>query len=242
MTGVIRKTVEFFLSLEAATWLISLLLLLFLAGAFSMPLKEEFGGINSGALLPWLWGNPPGLTWWLWASIAVLLLLAVNTAFCGVDSLVRKRRGRPWLAVLSPQVIHLGFMFMLLAHLVSSAWSGKGAVVAAEGMSIALPDELALRIGSIEIKQGPQGYPLDWRAEVEFYLGREKVKGDYLAPNRPAFYRGFGVYLKDVRLSPVRSALIEVTREPGAPWALVGGVLYTAGTVLLMGLKIAREK
>jgi hypothetical protein len=109
-------------------------------------------------------------------------------------------------------------------------------------MVVSIPDELEFRVKSIDLRLSPEGFPLDWRADLEFYSEGEKVKEDYLAPNRPSFYKGFGVYLKNVRPLPVKAALIEVNREPGALWALVGGVLFTVGTVLLVGLKIARER
>jgi hypothetical protein len=242
MKGILKKILAPFLSLRTAIWLLLIQLLLLLYGAFAMPAQEEFEAINSAALFSWLEKTPPAVTWWLWASVLVLALLALNTLACSIESVMRKRRGRQWLMVVSPQVIHLGFMFMLLAHLLSSAWAAKGVVGASEGMVIALPGEVELKVGAIDMKLSPNGFPLDWRADVEFYSGGKKAKEDFLAPNRPSFYGGFGVYLKNVRLFPVRAALIEVNREPGAVWALVGGVLFTVGTVLLVGLKVMRER
>jgi hypothetical protein len=52
---------------------------------------------------------------------------------------------------------------------------------------------------------------------------------------------GIGVYIKTVKMSPFPVAMIEVSREPGAPWALAGSVLFLAGMVSLLAFKITRE-
>jgi cytochrome c biogenesis protein ResB len=181
-------------------------------------------------------------TWWLWASIAVLALMAVNTVFCSLDSIVRKRQNRHWLLVISPQIIHVGFMLMLAAHLLSSIGATKGAVIVREGAIINLTETSVLRIKSLKLKTSPQGYPTDWRANIEYIAGNLGAKPDYLAPNRPSFYQGFGIYLKEIRPFPVMTAIIEINREPGAPWALAGGILFTIGTIALVVQKIRREK
>jgi len=36
--------------------------------------------------------------------------------------------------------------------------------------------------------------------------------------------------------------MIEVSKEPGAPWALGGSVMFIAGMIALLVLKIAREE
>jgi cytochrome c biogenesis protein ResB len=36
--------------------------------------------------------------------------------------------------------------------------------------------------------------------------------------------------------------MIEVSKEPGAPWALVGGILFMLGMVTLLFLKIRQEE
>jgi len=45
-----------------------------------------------------------------------------------------------------------------------------------------------------------------------------------------------------VKVAPFPVAMIEVSREPGAPWALAGGILFIAGMVTLLFLKIRQEE
>lgn len=62
-----------------------------------------------------------------------------------------------------------------------------------------------------------------------------------IRPNSPSFQDGFGIYIKTVQSEPFPAALIEVSREPGAFWALVGGVLFLTGMITLLIFKVKRE-
>lgn len=239
---MLRKALDFFLSLRTALWLLIALLCVFLYGSFVMPSKAEFQDINAVPLFKWLGQNPPSATWWLWGAIGLLSLLAANTIFCSIESLIKKRRGRHWLLVISPQIVHAGFLFLLLAHLLSSVGGSKSGAVAHEGATLMLPNGLLFRVNALNVDVGAQGHIRNWRAEVEYFAGGQKLKTDYLAPNRPSFYKGLGVYLKDAQAYPVKACLLEISREPGAPWALAGGIIFAVGTLALFALKSIREE
>jgi hypothetical protein len=237
--AVPARVLGFFLSLRTAIWLLLALIAFFLIGAVVMPIRDEYESMNRLPLFFWLLRSPAGATWWLWGSIGALALLTANTVLCSVESVIRKRKSRQWLLIISPQIIHVGFALIVLAHLLSAMGAAKGDVMAGKGASIMLPNNTVLKIKDIKVRPGPGGYPADWRAEVEYRSGGVALRQDFLAPNRPSFFRGLGVYMKDVRRGV---ALIEVSREPGAPWALAGGSLFTLGTVMLFFLKIRRER
>jgi hypothetical protein len=243
MIKVFKGILNFFLSLRTALWLLMAQLLLFVVGAVLMPTRSEYEAMNSTALFTWLIESPASVTWWLWASVLVLSLMTLNTVACSIESVIKKRQNRQWLLVISPQVIHIGFILMLLAHLLSSLGATKGQAVVREGTHIRLDSESTLRVKSLDVRISPQGYPMDWRADIEFIGGGQAAsRPDFLAPNRPSFFRGYGVYLKEIRPYPVKTALLEINREPGAPWALAGGILFTIGTIALVALKIRRER
>jgi cytochrome c biogenesis protein ResB len=231
--------------MRTALWLLMAQLLLFVAGAVLMPTRPEYEAMNSTALFKWLIESPLSVTWWLWASVLVLSLMTLNTVACSIESVIRKRQNRQWLLVVSPQIIHVGFILMLVAHLLSSAGATRGGAVVREGTLISLDNESTLRVKSLSVTISPRGYPMDWRADIDFFDGGQVLtpsRSDHLAPNKPSFHRGFGVYLKDIRPYPVKTALLEINREPGAPWALAGGILFTIGTIALVALKIRRER
>ncbi|MDP2167124.1 MAG: hypothetical protein Q8J64_02195 [Thermodesulfovibrionales bacterium] len=235
-----KGILNFLLSLRTAIWLLLSLLFLLFYGALAMPGGEAFQSINHLPLFSWIKENSFLDTWWLVGSIFVLSLLTANTLFCSVESIIKKMDKRQRLLIISPQVIHIGFLLMLLAHLVSSTGSMKATSAAYEGTRFDLAPGEEFIVKSISISLGPEGYVTDWRADIEHLSGGTKKEG-YLAPNRPFFAGGFGIYLKDAQAYPVKAILLEIRREPGAPWAFAGGLLFMAGTIALIAAKIRKE-
>jgi len=88
---------------------------------------------------------------------------------------------------------------------------------------------------------GPMGMPADFSAEVRCPAGGG-VATTTIRPNHPAFYKGFGIYLKEVAPPPYQAALIEIHREPGAGLALAGGILFTLGNVALLAVRRGRRE
>jgi hypothetical protein len=235
------KVLRLFLSLRTAIWLLLALLGLLFYGSIVMPLNPEFGALQAVPLFTWLLDNPPVITWWIWASIAVLSLLTANTLLCSMESVFRKRTARQWLLLISPQVIHVGFLFVLLAHLLSSYGSFKGTAAVYAGSSLALPDGESVIFDRIDTKTNDSGYIEDWSVAVRYFRDEREVAHDLIEPNSPSFRKGLGIYVRSVRAEPFPAALVEVSREPGAPWALAGGILFLAGMVTLLVLKAGRE-
>lgn len=206
-----------------------------------MPLKEEFQTIHSVPLLVWIAGQPAAITWWLWGSIAILGLLTLNTIFCSIDSVIKKRGLNRLLLVISPQVIHAGFLLILLAHFLSSVGGFKGYRVAQEGTIFDMPDHATMVVKKIAMRIDGTGYLTDWSVEIEYRTEGGTERAETLMPNKPSFYKGLGIYVKDLQYYP-RAVLLEVSREPGALPALLGGILFMAGTFSLILLKIKREE
>jgi cytochrome c biogenesis protein ResB len=146
-----------------------------------------------------------------------------------------------WLLIISPQVIHIGFLFILLAHLMSAISGFKGVTAAREGTVLELPGGMAVGIGPITVSLDSYGYIRDWAVDIEYVAGGKVVRHDRLKPNTPSFFEGLGIYVKDLRAFPDRAVLLELSREPGALWALIGGILFTVGTVTLLVVKMKRE-
>ncbi|MBI5409516.1 MAG: hypothetical protein HZA14_09140 [Nitrospirae bacterium] len=153
MTALLKHLLEFFLSLRTTLWFLGGLLFLLLAGAFVMPGQEEFQYLHSMPLFEWLQKQPFRITWWLWGVIAVLSILTVNTLFCSIESIFKKRKVTQWLLLISPQIIHIGFLFMLLAHLLSALGGSQEFAAAREGSLIKIDgDDQLLRVGSINTR------------------------------------------------------------------------------------------
>lgn len=228
-------------SLRTAIWLLLGLICVLLYGSILMPADEVYGAMNTMPLFEWMRQVPLLKKWWLMGAIILLSALTANTIICSAESIIKKWDREKWLLIISPQIMHIGFLLILVAHLLSSYGALRAMTSAFEGSVFKLSETSAFRITEIRVSVSPDGYITDLRAGVEFMEGDTVIKRSYFWPNNPAFYKGFGLYIKDARLLPVRTALIEVSREPGAPWALAGGVLFSIGTVLLMVLKMKRE-
>ncbi|MEJ2696612.1 MAG: hypothetical protein P8013_08175 [Candidatus Sulfobium sp.] len=239
---LLKKALKTFLSLKTTVWLLLVLLVVLFYGSLIMPSRPEFQELYTLPLFRWLTGSPFRLTWWLWLSIAVLSLITINTLACSVDSVVKKRGARNWLLIISPQVVHVGFLFILLAHLLSSYGSYKGMAYAYEGSVLRLPGGAEAVFDRIKTTVDPTGYVTGWSADITYYRKNRVVTRDVIRPNDPSFHDGFGIYVRTVRQSPYPVALIELSREPGAPFALAGGFFFLMGMSLLLLLKARREE
>jgi cytochrome c biogenesis protein ResB len=238
-----RSSIRILFSLSTALWLLVLVLAMFLAGAFIMPGTKEFQSIHSMPMFDWLTRQPFTVTWWLWCSICVLAILAVNTLLCSVESIMKKRKITQWLLLISPQIIHAGFLFILLAHLLSAAGASQGLRVAGEGSRIDLfQDDALLVVERIRIRTNSRGYVSDWSVQARYVIDGETVSRERIEPNKPFLRRGLNVIVKDLRAYPHKAVLFQVSREPGAFWALLGGMLSVAGIVTLIILRIRAEK
>ena len=47
---------------------------------------------------------------------------------------------------------------------------------------------------------------------------------------------------KDIRVFPSKAVLLQVSSEPGAVWALLGGIIFMTGIIILIILKVNRER
>jgi len=241
--AIVKYIINFFLSLKTSLWLLGISLLLMFAGAFVMPGRKEFQELHSRALFDWISEQPPEVTWWLWGLIGVLAVMAVNTLFCSVDSIIKKRKVTHWLLLISPQVIHVGFLFILLAHLLSGAGSYQMTAAAQEGSLVKISKGgTLLKVKDINIKLDYYGYVSDYAVDIEYLSDGKVIAQDVIRPNDPSDITGLNIIVKDLRPYPNEAVLFQIHSEPGALWALIGGILFTVGIVTLILLRIRMER
>ena len=225
---MIQKLYDKLASLNLALWLMAGVTLLLGIGSFAIG-PEETARLNSMRLFTWLTEAPPATGWWLWLTIALLAVLALNTVLCSIESL-RQKAGRPGLLLrLAPQVMHAGFLLIVLAHLVSSVGGFKEAIQVGEGSVISFPKG-QVQFERLDAEMGVRGYVTDFSATVTGTDGRRSV----IRPNEPLFFQGAGIYLKQVEPFPRAIGLVEIHREPGAGLALLGALLFTIGNVVVV--------
>lgn len=232
---------NFFLSLKTAVWTLFVLLCLFFIGSYMLPMhRTVFGPMNNDLLFHWvkdIAADNVWQTWWFFAALAGLVLLTLNTISCSIQSVRGKWSRSDLLLRISPQVIHIGFLFILLAHLLGAGWGYKLSGMMPEGAYAPLPEDLALRLNKIHVQTDALGFMTDWYIEASLYENNHLVRSGTLGPNSPLFYGGTGIYLKSLNFDRGPAALLLIAKDPGAIWALVGGVLFTLGSVTLLALK-----
>jgi len=223
-------------SLTLGLWLLCGVMLLLAIGSF---LQGEGSRINEVALFDWLLHVPVGESWWLWSAIALLAVLALNTLLCSIDSLRMKWQKGSFLVRIVPQLMHLGFLFIMIAHLQSAYGGFKQAMQVEEGTTITFPDGSHLVFTGFAASYGKMGMPTAYSATLEC-RSNGKIDSATISPNQPFFHAGHGVYIKDIAPPPMKAALVEVHKEPGALLALTGGAIFTVANLVLLARR--REK
>lgn len=238
---VVFAMIKFFLSLKTAVWTLFALVCLFFIGSSMMPAhREVFSSMNDQILLRWMEGIASDnlwYTWWFFAALAALALLTINTLACSVQAVLGRWSREDFFLRISPQIVHIGFLFILLAHLLGAGWGYKLSGMMPEGAYAPLPENKALGLREIRVQTDANGYMTDWAAEVELFENNVRVKTGTLGPNKPLFYQGTGIYLKSLNYERGPAAVLMIARDPGAIWALVGAVLFMLGLVMILVLK-----
>jgi hypothetical protein len=180
----------------------------------------------------------PGPTLWLYGLLLTTTLLAVNAFCCTALRLVQLFRGRLTLRRLMPHVMHLGFLGVVLAHLVSATGGDRVPGVAVpEGMFAPVGDTgLVLRLDRLHVEMAPQGYPKDFAAHVTLFRDVAPVTQGAVRANAPLFHDGYGIHLKDFGPTPWGApyAVFDANRDPGAPWVLAAALLFTAANAVYL--------
>lgn len=211
-------------------------MLFLVAGSFS---QGEGSSINEIALLDWLKNVPLRDSWWLWASIVLLALLALNTLLCSIESLRAKWQKGSFLVRIAPQLMHLGFLFIVLAHLQSAYGGFKQAMQVEGGSTITFPDGSDVEFTDFAASYSRMGMPTAYSATLNCRSGGKTVSA-VISPNHPFFHLGHGIYIKDIAPPPMKAALVEVHKEPGAGMALTGGAIFTIANLILLARRRER--
>lgn len=236
MKAVLQNIYNRLASLTLGLWLLGGVMLLLAAGSF---LQGERSSINEVALLDWLREVPLRESWWLWLAIALLAVLALNTLLCSIDSLRLKWQKESFLARITPQLMHLGFLFIMIAHLQSAYGGFKQTMQVGAGSSIKFPDGSNVVFTGFDATYGKMGMPTAYSATLDCQ-SNGKVVTAVISPNHPFFHLGHGVYIKDIAPPPMKAALVEVHKEPGAGMALTGGAIFTVANLILLARRRER--
>jgi hypothetical protein len=226
---------KFSISIELCLVLMALTCCVMAIGSFLLT-GECAAAINFMPLLLWLREVPVSGSWWLWLTILLLALLVLNTILCSTEA-VWARWGRArLLPLLAPQLIHVGFLLIVLAHLQSAYGGYLQQIEVVEGMAAQLPNGKQFGISGLAVTMSAMGMPTRFSCELvtDLYKPFDRYT---VSPNHPWFSGGYGVYIKQAEAYPNKRALLEIHREPGATMALAGAIVFTTGNMMLLFLR-----
>ncbi|MDH4162989.1 MAG: cytochrome c biogenesis protein ResB [Nitrospirota bacterium] len=232
---------NFFLSLKTTVWTLFGLICIFFLGSYLMPAhRDVHGSMNDQLLFQWVSETAVLHPWaasWFFLSLAGLALLTVNTVVCSVQAIRGKWSRADFLLRMAPQIVHIGFLCILLAHFLGAGWGYRLAGSLPVEMSARLPDDRVLFLNDLRPQIDSRGSLTGWAAEVVIFENGQRVAEGVLGPNEPLFYKGMGVYLKSFDLQDRPIAHLMVNRDPGAFWALFGSALFIVGATMILLLK-----
>ena len=235
------RITNFLLSLKTTVWTLLAFIVVFFAGSYLMPRhRAVFSPMNDMLLFSWLSDVAvlrPWQSWWFFLSLALLLLLTLNTIVCSLQAIRGKWSRSDFLLRIAPQVVHVGFLLILFAHLLGAGWGYRLSGRLPEGSSAQIPGDRVLHLQELRVIPDAAGYVTRWEAVISLFRGNELVASGILGPNRPLFNDGTGIYLKSFDMEHRPTAYILVNRDPGALWALAGGILFIIGSAILLVLK-----
>lgn len=210
-------------------------------GSLMLPYNLAFfSGIDDTPLFAWLSASGElGLTWWIYALILMLVFLAVSIIFCTAEALLLRLSKKHLLLKLSPQIMHIGVLFLMLGHLLTATAGHKEDVLIKQGQELAVAGQTSIYLEEVSVLEDKNGYYTDWAATLWWVQNSVRVRREVLRPARPIYIDsigdgiggGIGLYFKSISMGETPSALIRVCRDPGALWALLGGALLSLGGV-----------
>ena len=124
----------------------------------------------------------------------------------------------------------------------SATGSYQRFAVAQEGSMIRISDNVVLKVKDIIIQSDHNGYITDWKVVIEYLKEGKELLADTILPNSPSLRTGFNINVKDLQAYPYEAILLQVSREPGAVWALAGSIIFMVGIITLIALKIRMER
>ncbi len=184
-------------SLKLTIILASIATLLAMGGSLVMHFNPAtFDGLDATTLAEWtdLAGRAnPGLSWWLYATGVLVILLAINTACCFIDWLfVFKARWRK----CGEYLIHLGFVLVVIAYFWASfagARSAGNRIAEGEMIPLRVMPGHYLRLDKFEPVFNNQRRPIDMLNTVSLLKGDQLVISGVVKTNTPLLHDGLVV-------------------------------------------------
>ncbi len=229
--------IKFFTSIKTSLWLMGISMVVYALGAFFIPQNlDVFSEINDMPLFTWFSRNREfaGTFFWICLLVAFMALLSINTIVCSIDALVRGLTRKRFVEVLSPQVLHLGVIFILFGHLVSAAAGYRQDVPMNLGETRQIRG-FTIGVESVEFVQLKGEDSTRWRVGLKINDIRR-----VLEPARPAFFSHVGFFAKSAQQGK-NKAIVGLVYDPGVFWEILGALVFFVGAGGLFSMQFQRR-
>lgn len=193
---MINMLKKIFLNTKAAIYVLILICLFCIIGAFIVYLNPEgYEKIYLKPLILWLLENKRFDTFWIYISVILFLFVAISTFFCFLNDLKRRR--------IIIAIMHVSVLFVLLAHLISSLKSFKSTdhlLIQDEINNIFLPNNnipIKISLKQLNFDSAFKGIPVNIIGRIHIFEGNE-IKDVQLKINHPLKIRDYHILLKDI--------------------------------------------
>ncbi|MBI5182474.1 MAG: cytochrome c biogenesis protein ResB [Nitrospirae bacterium] len=196
-----------FSSIRFGIYLIILFSIVSLIGSFIMQGDSFFEGMNHEVLFKWIYAYGIAnikLTWWLFVLILIAFILGISTIICNLERLLsllalKRRLRKRWWLELSSYSMHLGFLIVLMGHLISSAtgFKSKGNIVY-EGAPIKAPNmEYYVGIDNLNADYYPNGVLKYVESALTIIKDGKVAASKKVTVNYPLAFKGVYFYQVD---------------------------------------------
>lgn len=228
---------KFFLSIKTSLWLTGASIAVCIAGSFFIPQNlDVFSEINDMPLFSWLSRNSSFFdkVFWIYLLLGMMAFLCINTLVCSFDAVMKRLTWKRLPEVLSPQILHMGVIFVLLGHLISAVAGYKQDVPMTLNDPANIKD-FAMTVKDIEFVNKKGESSQRWRISMEI-----NNRMYIIEPAQPVFYKGVGFFVRAAEERKMRT-IIGLVHDPGALWELIGAVLFVIGAGGIFYLKLTRK-
>lgn len=207
------------------------MIILAFAGSLYLPNNLAFfSGIDDAPLFDWLKSSGDiRLTWWIYGIVVTLSLVAVNTIACTVKSLIERLDWKNAALKLSPQIMHAGVLLTMLGHLLTAYIGLKTDLLIKQGEGKTIYMDKGLYLKDVKILKDSLGYDADWEVSIAWLENGKEINNEVLKAAHPSFLGNLGVFFKSATVEPEKSVQVRVSQDPGALWALLGGLIFSFG-------------
>lgn len=217
--------IKFFLSIKTTLWLTGISILAFVTGSFFIPKNlDVFSEINDTPLFKWLSINTSeiGKTFWIYAIICLMAILCLNTIVCSIDAVLRRLSWKGLINTLSPQILHIGVLFVLFGHFISAMTGYKQDIPMKKNMTTNFK-EFNISLTGMNFSKSYDEDTTRWRVHLDIDNNQFIIE-----PARPAFYRNVYFFVKSADEKSMR-AIIGLVYDPGVVWEILGAAVFILG-------------